>query len=83
MVASDAGVVRSVGSAGKPGDVQIGDGDDVEVIAFEVGQHLIKMGELLGVDGERTMLLLEIDIEVQDIGGDFVGAQTRGDFAHA
>ena len=83
MVAGGTRLVRRVTSARNTGDMQIGNRDNMEVFALEVGQHLLKMRETLRVHGEGTMLLLEVDVQVDDIGGNLVGAQTGGNFAHA
>ena len=41
-----------------------------------------KVGERLGIDGEGPVLELVVDVEIEHVGGDAVGAETVGDFTY-
>ena len=55
--------------------------DGVEVLGGEVVDHAGEVGEALGVDGEGAVLVLVVDVELDGVGGDLVGAQAVGDLA--
>ena len=59
--------------------MKVGDGDGVEMLGAQVGEQLRHVGESLGVDGEGTVLVLEIDVEPEGVRRDFVGAEAVGD----
>src|SRR5258708_30620380 len=82
MVAGETSLVRCVTGAGNTGDVQIGNRDNMEVFAIEIRQYLLKMREAILVHGERTMSLLKINVQIEHVGGNLVGPQARGNFAH-
>ena len=79
VVADGAGVVGGVAGVGEVGDVEVGDGDDVEVLGGKVGDHLGEVREGLGVYGEGAVVVLVVDVEVEGVGGDVVGAEGVGD----
>ena len=53
MIAGNALVVGFVADVGLIGNVKVGDDDRVEVFRSEVGNHLVEVGEALGIDGGR------------------------------
>ena len=78
VVACGAGVEGGV--AGKFGNVQVSDDDGVEVLFGEVVDHLGEAREVLCVDGEGAVLVLVVDVEIEGVGGEVVGAEAVGDF---
>src|SRR5205085_617484 len=61
-------------------DMQIRDGDELETLLAEVANHAFEVRESLAVDGERGIALLVIDVEVENVGGNFVFAESARDF---
>ena len=49
----------------------------------EIGDHLFEVREAFPVDGERPIVLLVIDVEVDDVGGDLLRAKRTRDFVDA
>ena len=80
MVAGQAFVIRLV--AGEFGDVQVGDGDDLETIFAEVANHLFEVRKVFAIDGEGAVMILIINVEVNHIGGNFSLAEIASDFSH-
>src|SRR5437868_2577163 len=72
VVACDAAVVWSVLRVGEIGYVEIRDGDDVKILLLQVRNHLREVLELDLVDGERAVMVLEIDVQVDRVRWDFV-----------
>ena len=73
-------IVRFV--AGQLREVQIGDGDDLESFIPQILHHPLKVGEPLAINGERTVVLLIIDIEINDIGRNLAFAELTRNFAN-
>ena len=80
VVAGFARVVGGVGLAGEVGDVEVGDEDGVEVLGGEAVEEAGEVGVVGGIDGEGAVLVLEVDIEPDGVGGNLVGAEAVGDF---
>ena len=84
VVAGDAGVVGGVAGVGEVGDVQVGDGDDVKVLSVRGrGSSGEKCGNCCRIDGEGAVLVLVVDVEIDGVGGDMVGAEAVGDLHDA
>src|SRR5260221_14050993 len=62
-------------------NVQIGDGHEVQVLFAQVRDEGGKVGKAFRVDGKGTISVLVVDVEIKNVGGNFVGAQTIRDFA--
>ena len=73
-------IVRFV--PGQLRQVQIGDGDDLESFIPQVLHHPFKVGEPLAINGERTIVLLIIDVEINDIGRNLAFSELTGNFAN-
>ncbi len=56
-------------------DVQVGDENRVKTLSAKIGDHLFESGEVLAVDGERGVALLIVDVEIDDVGRDFLVAK--------
>src|SRR5260370_42438427 len=63
--------------------MQICDDDCVEVFRSKSCDHAWKIGKAILIYGEWTILLLVIDVQVDDVGGDVGRAQTICGFKHA
>ena len=60
--------------------VEIGDGDDLEAFALQVVHHALRtFGKALAIYGEGAIVLLVIDVEINDVGGNLAFAKFRGD----
>ena len=80
VIVRQAFIVRFV--AGQLREVQIGDGDDLESFIPQILHHPLKVGEPLAINGERTFVLLIIDIEINDIGRNLAFAELTRNFAN-
>ena len=83
MIPGRAGVIRSIAGVGDSSDMQIGDRYDVKMILLQLRQHFGKMRKACFVHSEGAFFLLEINIEIEDVGGNPVRAQPRCDFAQS
>ena len=62
--------------------MQVGDVDEMEMLLAQIGNESGKVRESFGIDGERSILVLVVDVEIEHVGGNLVGAQTVGDLPH-
>ena len=81
VIAGVSRVVRNVVLTGDVRDVEVGDGDEVQVLLAEIGNEAGKIGKGNRIDGEGTIAKLVIDVEVDGVGGNSVGTQAIGDGA--
>src|SRR5713226_133562 len=51
------------------------------MLFVQIGDEPGEVRERLRIDGERAVLKLVVDVEVEDVGGNPVGAETVGDLA--
>ena len=79
----DSGIVGSVAVVRIFLDVEVGDGDGVEALRAEVGDHLLEVREIFAIDGERRVALLVVDVEIDHVGGNFLFAKEAHDFTGA
>src|SRR5712692_4549127 len=63
--------------------MQIRDDDSMEVLRGKLRDHSGKVGKTIVIYGERAVLLLEVDIQIDDVGGDMIRSQTVCDFDHS
>ena len=83
MVASCSALVRRVSVTGEFSDMQVGYGNHVEVLRGKLRDHPQKVGKRITIDGERSVLLLEIDVQINNVGGNVIRSQTIRDFDHS
>ena len=79
----DSGIVRNVAVARVFLDVEVGDGDGVETLGAEVGDHLLEVREIFAIDGKRRIALLVVDVEIDHVGRNFLFAKEAHDFTGA
>src|SRR5215469_6304473 len=58
VVAGNAAVIRCIVLIWDVGDVQICNGNDVEVLGLELGDHSGEIGKALAIDGEGSVFVL-------------------------
>src|SRR5262249_30332964 len=63
--------------------VQVSDGNDLEAFAFQVRNHLLESWKSFTIDGERTVVLLIVDVEINYISRDIALAKFGRDLAHS
>ncbi len=80
VVAGHSGVVRRIADVGLPGDVQVGDDDELELLSRQIFYHPGKVGERLLIYGEGPVFVLKVDIQPKNVGGNAILAQPRGNF---
>ena len=76
-------VVRHVAVVGVFLDVQVGDQDRVKALGAKIRNHFLEGGKVFAIDGEGGIALLIVNVQVDDIGGDFLVAQSFHNFADA
>ena len=64
-------------------DVQVGDDNGVKTLSAKIGDHLFERGEVLAIDGEGRIVLLVIDVEVDDVSGNFLFTKSLDNLADA
>ena len=79
MIAGGARVVRHVALFWGVGDVEVGDGDELESGCTDVADQLFQVRKCLGVGGEGTVAVLIIDVQPNHVGRNPVLAEPRGD----
>ena len=60
--------------------MEIGNGDDFESFRTQVLDHALEIRESFSVHGEGPVVLLVVDIEVEDVGGNLALPELRGNF---
>src|SRR5215471_13366190 len=73
MVSRDSFVIRFV--TGRFGDVKIGNENCAEALAAKVLNHSFNVREIFPIDGEGTIPVLIINIQVNDVRGDSFRAE--------
>src|SRR5947207_2949076 len=63
--------------------MQVGDGDNFEAVMFKVLHHPLKVWEFIAVNGERTVVLLIVNVEVNDVSGNFSRTKFARDSPYA
>ncbi len=53
-------------------NVQIGNGNHVKMIRFELSDHSSKVGKQAAIHSKRPVLFLEADIEIDRVGRDMI-----------
>src|SRR5216683_4888518 len=79
VVACNAAIVWSIMRVGEIGDVQIRDGDDVNILLLQVRNHLREVCKLDLVDCERAMVVLKINIQIDRVHWDLVRTKPIGE----
>src|ERR1700684_4222399 len=51
----------------------------MKVLLAQIGNESGKVGKSSGIDRERTIPVLIVDVEINDVGGNPVGAEAIGD----
>ena len=82
-VVPHAGIVRRVAMVWVFLDVQVGDDNGVKTLSAKIGDHLFERGEVLAIDGEGRIVLLVIDVEVDDVSGNFLFTKSLDNLADA
>src|SRR5215469_3088467 len=82
-VVLDAGVVRPVATVWVFLDVQVGDDNGVKTLSAKIGDHLFERGEVLAIDSEGRITPLVINIEVDDVSGNFLFTKSPDNLADA
>ena len=62
--------------------MQVGDVDQMKMLFAQIGNQARKIRESFGIDGEGAILVLVVDVEVDHVGRNSVGAKTVGDFSN-
>ena len=84
MIARGPFVEWLVASLGRLGDVQIGDEDHLEALPPQIGDHLLESSEnARAIDRERSIVLLVVDVEVDDVRGDLLVAKRPRQLVYA
>ncbi len=78
VISGMACVVGLIVLVGQVCDVQVGDVDQMEMLLAQIGNKSRKIGESLRINREGAILDLIVDVEIDDVGRDLVGAQTIG-----
>ena len=81
MIARDAAIVRRITLPRRLGDMQIGDGNELNALLAQVAGKPLQVGKGGLVHGERPVAILEIDIQPQHIGGQSILLQPRDHIA--
>ena len=79
MPASGARVVGSVASIRQVRDVEVSDPDNVKVVLLQIRQHRNEMRETLGIYREWPITFLIVDVQVERVRRNPVGAQSLCD----
>src|SRR6266478_6373857 len=79
MVCGVARVVGHVSLISDMGDVQVRDEDQVEVLIPEIGDQAREVGKVDGIDSERTVSVLVVDVEIHHVGRNSVCSEAVGD----
>src|SRR5579872_6786534 len=82
LIGSVTGVVGRVSLVGSVCDVQVGDVDKMEVLFAQIGNKSGKVGEGRGVNGEWTVAILIVDVEINDVGRNSVRTKTGSNVSH-
>ena len=83
FVARDSRVIGRVSVAGIVGNMQIGNRNGVEVLGGEFSNHAGEIWKVRLVDGEWPIVLLIVDVEVDGIDRDMIGAQAARHLQHS
>src|SRR5580692_601525 len=83
VVFRNAGIVGCVAVTGKVSNMQIRNGDKMKVLRRKLRDQSRQIRKRLLIHCEWAVLLLEIDIEIDDIGRDMIGAQTLCNFHYS
>src|SRR4029077_1545717 len=83
VVAGNASVVGQVAVTGEVCDMQIRNDDRVEVLRFKLRDHSGKVRKTFAIYCEGTVLLLVVDIQINNVGGDMIRSQTVCNFDHS
>ena len=62
--------------------MKIGNCDHFETFAFQIDDHLLERWEALAINGERTVILLVIDIQIDHVSGNLALAEFARDLPH-
>ena len=82
MIAGDAAVVRGVTVVRRARHVQVGDRDQADALAAQVGGQSRQVGIGFRVGGERPVAVLEVDVQPDHVSRNAFLAQARGNAAH-
>lgn len=81
VVACVTGVVRCVSLIGDVGDVEICDGDQMKMLFVEISDETREVRKCDGIDGERTVPVLVVDVEIYSVRRNLIRPQACGDLA--
>ena len=79
VIAGLAGVVGRIALAGGMSNVEVSDGDQMEMLLAEIGDQRGKIREGSWIDGEGPILVLVIDVQIKHVGRNLVRAKAVGD----
>src|SRR5882672_7781328 len=63
--------------------MQVGDGDDLESLLLQIAHHVPECWKALGIHRKRAIVLLVVDVEIDNVCGNFSLAEFASHFAHA
>src|SRR5258708_1147402 len=79
MVARRTALIGGVALAGRMGDAQVGNCDQRQMLLAAIRHQPRKVGKGSRIDGEWPVLVRGIDVKIEHVGRDLVGAKAVGD----